>query len=912
MKPTDTLHTQDGSIPTPGSYPLYEYPAYTFDRKYENDEFQKKVITLDSGYHLVLAPPGCGKTDILAERVVRALSCGVSLDDMLCLTFTNRAARGMRSRILERLQASGEMSLFVGNVHRFCSHYLFDNNVVARDTTVIDEQESLSIMASIFGWDEGSLASNGYKRVLTNAIKLQHLGYMTASGCPKEFLMHTDLFRTFDYKTLFKLVSLDYTMENFAGLYTGTVFPKVDTSGQPSKYLDDCLQQFKFARKYQQYKEERNLVDFDDLLILTYIHASQNRDKLKKYSWIQIDEVQDLSPFQFGIIDLFTDHSKENVTLYLGDEQQAIFSFIGAKLATLEWLRERCGENMHRLYFNYRSPKYLLDVFNTYANMELDVDPHFLPKTNNLTEAGQDSLCILSAPEKDAEVRLVAESVGNFCTLYPAERVAVLVPWNKDADQISRELSNRNIPHFKISGTDLFTTRQAQLLFAHLQVVYLDSNMMAWSKILTGTGIFNEDSEARRFVKYLRDNYLLPSDFLNYTRSSYMLELYRCCQGEYVIFDTETTGLNVFEDDIVQIAAIKVNAGKITDRFNIILHTDKPIPAMLGGIVNPLLQEYERAEKVDRKTGLCAFMDFVGDCTLIGQNVEYDCYILDYNLRRDCGDFSFFTVHPLYFDTLRVARIMAPRLKSYKLKNLLEVFGLEGENSHLADDDVIATLSVLDHFLGIFAANMQQHTDCLQNNSAVAELFRRAYADIYHGTLSRLYKRSFETPLLVDELEHLYGTFIQKEWITANPKMQYIFSFLRNDVISPEKTPSLKEQLSAHLLDITTYREADLCDSSCITEKVFVSTVHKAKGLEFENVIIFEATDGVYPFFDKKTPEEIRESARLFYVAMTRAKKRLHITYAESMSGISKWGNPYSIDKEPTPFLRHIKNHFRF
>lgn len=506
-------------------FPYYEYPVYTFDKKYENDEFQKKVITLDSGYHLVLAPPGCGKTDILAERVVRALSCGVPLDDMLCLTFTNRAARGMRSRILERLQISGEMSLFVGNVHRFCSHYLFDNNVVARDTTVIDEQEALSIMASIFGWDEGSLANKGNKRILTNAIKLQHLGYMIANGCPKEFLLHTDLFRTFDYKTLFKLVSLDYTMENFAGLYNGTVFPKVETSGRSSQYLDDCLQQFRMAREYQQYKEERNLVDFDDLLILTYIHASQHQDRLKKYSWIQIDEVQDLSPFQFGIIDLFTDRSKENVTLYLGDEQQAIFSFIGAKLATLEWLRERCGENMHRLYFNYRSPKYLLDVFNTYANMELDVDPHFLPKTNNLTEAGQDSLCIMSAPEKDAEVRLVAESVGNFCTLYPAERVAVLVPWNKDADQISSVLSDRNIPHFKISGTDLFTTRQAQLLFAHLQVVYMDSNMMAWSKILTGTDIFNEDAEARRFVKHLRDNYLLPSDFLNYTRSSYMLEL---------------------------------------------------------------------------------------------------------------------------------------------------------------------------------------------------------------------------------------------------------------------------------------------------------------------------------------------------------------------------------------------------
>lgn len=241
----------------PQKFKFYDYPAYTFDKKYENDGFQKEVIALDSGYHLVLASPGCGKTDILAERVVRALSCGVSPDDMLCLTFTNRAARGMRSRILERLQTSGEMNLFVGNVHRFCSHYLFDNHVVARDTTVIDEQESLSIMASIFGWDEGSLTHNGNKRILANAAKLQHLAYMIANGCPKEFLMHTDLFSGFDYKTLFKLVSLDYTMENFAGLYTGTVFPKVDTSGQPSQYLDDCLQQFKFARKYQQYKEER-------------------------------------------------------------------------------------------------------------------------------------------------------------------------------------------------------------------------------------------------------------------------------------------------------------------------------------------------------------------------------------------------------------------------------------------------------------------------------------------------------------------------------------------------------------------------------------------------------------------------------------------------------------------------------
>lgn len=108
-----------------------------------------------------------------------------------------------------------------------------------------------------------------------------------------------------------------------------------------------------------------------------------------------------------------------------------------------------------------------------------------------------------------------------------------------------------------------------------------------------------------------------------------------------------------------------------------------------------------------------------------------------------------------------------------------------------------------------------------------------------------------------------------------------------------------------------TYREADLCESSSIEENVFVSTVHKAKGLEFETIIVFESTDGVYPFFAKNSPEDIKESARLFYVALSRAKKRLYITYCESVSGISKYGNPYTMEKEPTPFLRHISKYFQ-
>ena len=93
----------------------------------EFNEQQQEVIEATGGCHLVLAPPGCGKTAVLAERIVWARGQGVPFSEMACLTFTNRASRGMRERILERMTTHNDDidELFVGNVHRFCSQFLF-------------------------------------------------------------------------------------------------------------------------------------------------------------------------------------------------------------------------------------------------------------------------------------------------------------------------------------------------------------------------------------------------------------------------------------------------------------------------------------------------------------------------------------------------------------------------------------------------------------------------------------------------------------------------------------------------------------------------------------------------------------------------------------------------------------------
>jgi DNA helicase-2/ATP-dependent DNA helicase PcrA len=109
-------------------------------------------------------------------------------------------------------------------------------------------------------------------------------------------------------------------------------------------------------------------------------------------------------------------------------------------------------------------------------------------------------------------------------------------------------------------------------------------------------------------------------------------------------------------------------------------------------------------------------------------------------------------------------------------------------------------------------------------------------------------------------------------------------------------------------VEINTLKEADLCNSSTITDRVFVTTVHKAKGLEFDNVVVFDAVDGRYPnFYSKNDPQALNEDARKFYVAMSRAKKRLFIAYSEAFVDYRGGVHP----RQLTPFMKSIKKFFK-
>ncbi|MEE0620177.1 MAG: UvrD-helicase domain-containing protein, partial [Prevotella sp.] len=132
---------------------------------WQPDASQLRVIeTPLGGYHLVLAPPGCGKTQILTERIRRAHDQGIAYGDMLCLTFTNRAARGMRERIAQYIEGADLGQLYVGNIHRFCSRFLFEHHLVEAETSVIDDDDALSILARYQNEEESAIKQRHNRR----------------------------------------------------------------------------------------------------------------------------------------------------------------------------------------------------------------------------------------------------------------------------------------------------------------------------------------------------------------------------------------------------------------------------------------------------------------------------------------------------------------------------------------------------------------------------------------------------------------------------------------------------------------------------------------------------------------------------------------------------------------------------
>ena len=351
---------------------------------------------------------------------------------------------------------------------------------------------------------------------------------------------------------------------------------------------------------------------------------------------------------------------------------------------------------------------------------------------------------------------------------------------------------------------------------------------------------------------------------------------------------------------------MKLRGGHVVEgsEFCVFLDTDREIPRKLGDLDNPLLEALQHNVQVPRREGLRRFMEYAGDAVLLAHNADFDLHILENNLGTP--------LRGEIFDSLKLARLLEPQLLSHKLKYLLEALHLEGTNSHMADDDVQATVSVVRHCYerGRRLVEAQQRFLGQARVQQRIEVFRQRYSELFFRTRSLLYIReeaSQQRPKLVREMMYFYRRLIDDGFIQPIHNINYIERFLSEDIVRQDEVTSLIEQLSRHMTEINTLKEADLCSSRTIDDRVFVTTVHKAKGLEFDNVIVFDAVDGRYPnFYSKQNPPQLAEDARKFYVAMSRAKQRLVI--ASSLHYVDYYNQLRP--RELTPFMRPIEHFF--
>ena len=425
---------------------------------------QLSVVNLVSGRHLVLAPPGSGKTEMLSQRIVRALGSGVDPKKMLCATFTNRAAFEMRDRVAG---AAGQDCKLpdVGNLHHFCHRFLSSVRRLHLGKHVLDESQQLDFI-----------------REVTDALREE----------PNEIV--EEIFADYEeedkspYPDILSAVLISHQWRlGIPACYLRQVPPQMHE-------LVECGIISKLERAYTGLKRKFRSVDFDDLVNETFLYLTKNPlDDDRRFDWIQIDEVQDLNPLQWRIVKELT--STRAVSVYFGDVEQSIFSFLGASASTFASAVADCER--HYFKTNFRATPLLLEILMRFSLDALRSEWEFLPAPSDVTRAnGEVSLSPSGSP------KAILEKTRHLLGGGVAENVAILVRTNREADDCERLVRGLGYRTVKVSGYDLFAYPLMRDFLAFVSLFAEKPPRTAWASLVRrfADGIYRS-SEARYFVR---------------------------------------------------------------------------------------------------------------------------------------------------------------------------------------------------------------------------------------------------------------------------------------------------------------------------------------------------------------------------------------------------------------------------
>jgi len=388
---------------------------------------QQQAVQHTEGPLLILAGAGSGKTKVLTVRIAYLLAQGVNPYEILAITFTNKAAKEMKSRV-EGLVGDVANRIWLSTFHSFCAKFLrFE----------LDNFLGYNSNFTIYDTSDSQVVIKAALKALNLDDKYYPVGAMiSAISDAKNKLMFA-----FDYR----------------------------------KQARDFYQQ-KVADVYEYYERElrkNNALDFDDLLLVAVKLLQSNAAVLDKYSkrfkYVMIDEYQDTNHAQYLLAYLLSSHWK-NIAV-VGDADQSIYAWRGADIQNiLDFEKDYPNCTSIKLEQNYRSTKIILDA----ANAVIDHNEG-RPEKNLWTDKVEGAkIQHFTAQSEHEEAAFIGDTIVKKHDIHgvPYGDMAILYRTNAQSRVLEEALIKRALPYTMVGGTKFYDRKEIKDVLAYLRVLY--------------------------------------------------------------------------------------------------------------------------------------------------------------------------------------------------------------------------------------------------------------------------------------------------------------------------------------------------------------------------------------------------------------------------------------------------------
>ncbi len=399
------------------------------------NKVQRQAVEKIGGPILVFAGAGSGKTRVLTYKIAYLISqIGIAPENILAVTFTNKAAQEMKSRVAN-LISSEIHGINIGTFHSISARILRkDINLLGynRDFTIYDQQDS--------------------KSLIKNVIK--NLGLDTKQFDPKSIQIRISNAKN-------QLFSVEYI---------GNII---------DNYGDE-----KFHQIYSEYQKQlklNNSVDFDDLLLLPIQIFKNNPEKLayyqSEYKYVLVDEYQDTNKPQFEMVHMISSRHKD--IFVVGDDDQSIYGWRGADISNILNFQEAFGKSkIYKLEQNYRSTKNILEA----AWLVVSKNSERAEKKLWTDNSKGDLLELLVGYDERDEAKKILELITS--KQFKLNQSAILYRTNSQSRAIEDELRKSGIAYHIIGGVKFYERKEIKDLICYLRVIVNSHDSVSLERII--------------------------------------------------------------------------------------------------------------------------------------------------------------------------------------------------------------------------------------------------------------------------------------------------------------------------------------------------------------------------------------------------------------------------------------------